>query len=96
MILFKFASNPNDYLVMMWEFQDLNLLDYLSSTGGEFHATLLDILDIELAEYQSVPSAANSSTSICDEFTGEEFHDTLLEKLDIEFEKRSMPSSVIL
>jgi hypothetical protein len=66
MILFKFASNPNDYLVMMWEFQDL------------------------------VPSAANSSTSICDEFTGEEFHDTLLEKLDIEFEKRSMPSSVIL
>ena len=64
MILFKFASNPNDYLVinMMWEFQDLNLLDSLSSTGEEFHVTLLDTLGIELAENQSVPSAANSST----------------------------------
>jgi hypothetical protein len=60
---------------MMWESQDLNLLDYLLSTGEEFHATLLDTLDIELAENQSVPPAANSSTSICDEFTGEEFHD---------------------
>ena len=60
---------------MMWEFQDLNLLDSLSSTGEEFHVTLLDTLGIELAENQSVPPAANSSTSICDEFTGEEFHD---------------------